>query len=80
MSKRNFYFEMEGVSLFDQWEHLDLVVLESYVIRQGSWSLRATSNTRLRARDHYTSSTLIGGKAGPGPSSLLHTTLEGQME
>jgi hypothetical protein len=36
-------------------------------------SLRATSLTRLRARDHYTSSTLIGGTAGAGPSSL-HTT------
>ena len=36
---------------------------------------RATSHTRLRARDHYTSSTLIGGKGGAGPTSL-HTTLE----
>ena len=34
---------------------------------------------RLRARDHYASSTLIGGKGGAGPSSL-HTTLEGPME
>ena len=33
---------------------------------------RATSHTRLRARDHYY--TLIGGKGGAGPSSLLHTT------
>ena len=33
----------------------------------------------LRARDHYTSSTLIGGKGGAGPSSL-HTTLEGPTE
>ena len=40
---------------------------------------RATSHTRLRARDHYTSSTLIGGKGGAGPSSL-HTTLEGPTE
>ena len=32
---------------------------------------------RLRARDHYTSSTLIGGKGRAGPSSL-HTTLEEQ--
>jgi hypothetical protein len=31
---------------------------------------------RLRARDHYTSSTLIGGKGGAGPSSL-HAKLEG---
>ena len=41
--------------------------------------LRATSHKRLRARDHYTSSTLIGGKGGAGPS-LLHTTLEGPTE
>ena len=38
--------------------------------------LRATSHTRLRARDYYTSSTLIGGKGGAGPSSLP-TTLKG---
>ena len=38
--------------------------------------LGATSHTRLRARDHCTSSTLIGGKGGAGPS-LLHITLEG---
>jgi hypothetical protein len=32
---------------------------------------------RLRARDHYTSNTLIGGKEdGAGPS-LFHTMLEG---
>ena len=34
---------------------------------------------RLRARDRYISSTLIGGKGGAGPSSL-HTTLEGPTE
>ena len=38
--------------------------------------LRVTSHTRLRAREHHTSSTHIGGKGGAGPSSL-HTTLEG---
>ena len=42
-------------------------------------TIRATSHTRLRAHDHYTSSTLIGGKGGAGPSSL-HTTLEGPSE
>jgi hypothetical protein len=42
--------------------------------------LRATSHMRLRARDHFTSSTLIGGKGGAGPSSLLHTTFEGPIE
>ena len=31
---------------------------------------------RLRAHDHHTSSTLIGGRGGVGPS-LLRTTLEG---
>ena len=41
--------------------------------------LRATSHTRLKARDHYTLSTLIGGKDGAGPSSL-HVTLEGPTE
>ena len=41
---------------------------------------RATSHMRLRARDHCTSSTLIGGKGGAGSSSLLHTMLEGQRE
>jgi hypothetical protein len=40
----------------------------------------ATSHTRLRAPDPYTSSTLIVGKDGAGPSSLLHTTLEGPTE
>jgi hypothetical protein len=30
--------------------------------------LRATSHTRPGARDHYTSSTLIGGNGGAGPS------------
>ena len=34
---------------------------------------------RLRARDQYTSSTLIGGKGRAGPSSL-HTTFEGPTE
>jgi hypothetical protein len=39
-------------------------------------TLRVASHMRLRARDHHTSSTLIGGKSGAGSSSL-HTTLEG---
>ena len=33
--------------------------------------VRATSHTRLRARDHYTSSTLIGGKGGHSSSFKL---------
>ena len=43
------------------------------------WLVRATSHTWLRARGHYTSSTLVGGKGGAGPTSL-HTTLEGPTE
>ena len=38
-----------------------------------SQATKLTSHTRPRARDHYTSSTLIGGNGGAGPS-LLHTT------
>ena len=50
----------------------------------GSWlmcevALRAASHTRLIAHDHYISTTLVGGKGGPGPSSL-HTMLERPME
>ena len=41
--------------------------------------IRATSHTRLRARDHYTSSTFIGGIGGAGPSSM-DTILEGPTE
>ena len=41
--------------------------------------VRATSHKRLSARDHYTSSTLIGGKGEASPS-LLRTTLEGPTE
>jgi hypothetical protein len=41
--------------------------------------VRATSHTRLRARDQYTSSTPIGGEGGAGPS-LVHPTLEGPMD
>ena len=39
----------------------------------------ATSHTRLRACDYYTSTTLIGGKGGAS-SSLLHNTRGGRME
>jgi hypothetical protein len=42
-------------------------------------TIRATSHTRLRARDHYTSSIVIDGKCEANPS-LLHTTFEGQTE
>ena len=39
--------------------------------------IEATSHMRRRARNHYTSSTLIGGKGGASPSSF-HTTLRDQ--
>ena len=43
-------------------------------------TIRATSShTRLRAHDHYKSSTLIGREGRTGPSSL-HTALEGLMK
>ena len=51
--------------------YLDNTILKHIETRT---DIRATSHTRLRARD--TSSTLIGGKGGAGPSSL-HTALEG---
>ena len=41
--------------------------------------IRATSHTRVAACDRYTSSTIVGGKGGAGPSSL-RTTLEGPTE
>jgi hypothetical protein len=37
----------------------------SKCLTRGSAHLRVTSHTRLRAHDHYTASTLIGGKAEP---------------
>jgi hypothetical protein len=40
---------------------------------------RATSHTILRACNHYTSSTLVGGKGEADPS-LLYTTLDGPPE
>ena len=42
-------------------------------------SIKATSHMRLRARQCYTSSTLISEEGGVGPSSL-HTELEGPSE
>ena len=42
--------------------------------------VRATSHTRLRARNHYTSSTVIGGKGGAGPSPLPTVPLRDQQK
>jgi hypothetical protein len=69
---------LDGVRLFDQWELLRLPWSRAFSL-VSEVALRATSHTRLRARDHYTSSTLIGGKGGAGPSAF-HIMLEGSME
>jgi hypothetical protein len=55
-----------------------LLVIVSFVVSMSIYhvGLLATSHTRMRARDYYTSGPCIGGKGGAGPS-LLHTTLEG---
>ena len=42
----------------------------------GKQPIKAIPHMRVRVRDHYTSSTLIGEKGGVGPN-LPHTTLEG---
>ena len=59
---------------FDLYIYTNLNVTWSYLeTRRKGRNLRATSHTRLRACDHYISSTLIGGKCGAGPSSLYPT-------
>ena len=52
-------------------------VLVSIMFLAVNCEVRATSHTRLTARDCCTSSSLVGGKGGAGPSSLLRTMLEG---
>ena len=47
----------------------DMVSLKYEV---GVTLIRATSHMRLRARDRYTSSTLIGGKGGAGSKFASH--------
>jgi hypothetical protein len=66
------------VNLYHSFKIPTLVNLRLGKLVCGS-RIRATSHTRLRARDHYTSTTLIGGEGGVGPSSL-HIVLEGPME
>ena len=56
-----------------------VLVYESTTQSSRVLPIMPTSHTRLRTRDHYTSSTLIGGNSGAGPSSL-HTRLEGPTE
>ena len=72
---------LELVSLLQSFLRLCLMIqtLNSFGCTRSSNVLRATSHTRLRAHDHCTSSTLIGGEGRAGPS-LLHMTLEGPTE
>jgi hypothetical protein len=44
-----------------------------FFMEQATCALRATSHMRLRARDHYTPSTFIGGKDGGGPVRFTHS-------
>ena len=81
MSSKNHEESGDGLELdlptISYYSHVPYL-RRSDLVRKSN-NLRATSHTRLRAHDHYTSSTLIGGKGGAGPSSL-HTTLEGPTE
>ena len=63
------------------WLHNMVLYIRKRSLRIALLSLflKATAHTRLRACDHCTSSTLIGGKGRTSPS-LLHTMLEGPME
>ena len=67
------------------YNRLDLQTLRSQPVivpknLPNQWSLGTPSHTRLRACDHYTSSTLVGGKCGGASPSSLHTMPEGPMD
>ena len=63
---------------FSDWFEALIILLHYRMV--GGHGPRATSHTRLRARDHdYASSTLIGGK-GAGGKSSLHCALEGPTD
>jgi hypothetical protein len=61
-----------------QWWAGLAIEFEWVIWERPAFHIRATSHTRLQACDHYTSSTLIGGKGRAGPSSL-HTTVVGRQ-
>ena len=69
-------FEVLNASLNRGWCESGVSWLVGWLVVRYSGPL---SHMRLRARDHYTSSSPIGGKGGAGPSSL-HATLEGPTE
>ena len=71
---RNFMRNMKLLLMLKQMKGPNMFISTTFGL-----IIRATLHMRLRACDHYTSSTLIDGKGGASPSSL-HTTLEGPME
>ena len=82
------FFTTKGINEHWFWAHNQWsmymrdgcrVYMNSYMASNGSCFM-VTSHMRLRARDHYKQSTLVGGKRGAGPSLLWNTTLEGRME
>jgi hypothetical protein len=58
-------------------------IVKHTLLGQSMWpskeKVRVTSHTRLRARNHYTSSTLIGKKGEAGPSPLPTIPLSEQQ-
>ena len=58
---------------------LALIIYYGYVPILEVYPPHSFKDMMLRALDHCTSSTLIGGKGGAGPSSL-HGTLDGLTE
>ena len=70
---KNFGIWGEGVS--EEFSCAFALVAEDHFLGD----LGPIHTQELRARDHCTSSTLIGGKSRAGPRSL-HTMLEGPLE
>jgi hypothetical protein len=77
-----------SVSIWWVWFHFATKALDNGIIEMVKTllileltanPLRVTSHTRPRARDHDTSSTLIGGKGGAGVSSLHTLCLSDQL-
>ena len=72
---------MYGESPCMKWNEMKLVLKsrKPNMLMELKVGPRATAHTRLRACDHYTSSTLNSGKGG-ADLRLLHTMLEGLTE
>ena len=61
------------VSLITGFKKVGRIICINWTARTLATLIRATSHTRPRVRDHYTSSTLIGGEGRAGPSSHYFT-------